>query len=91
MTALVRAELRKLTTTWLWLWMLVLGPAMTGAATSAAIGFAEPGPLGLESAAGQRTVFAHGKECRAVLGPLHHRHLERIADALTAVRPLSSH
>ena len=47
MTALVRAEFRKLTTTRLWLWMLILGLAITGATTSAAIGFAEPGPAPL--------------------------------------------
>jgi ABC-2 type transport system permease protein len=41
MTALVRAEFRKLTTTMLWLWMLVLGLALTAVTTSAAIGFAE--------------------------------------------------
>jgi len=70
MTALVRAELRKLTTTWLWLWMLVLGLAMTGATTSAAIGFAEPGPLGLESAAGQRTVLAQASAALVVAGIL---------------------
>ncbi|MEO6712334.1 MAG: hypothetical protein ABIM89_02765 [Mycobacteriales bacterium] len=70
MTALLRAELRKLTTTWLWLWMLVLGLAMTGATTSAAIGFAEPGPLGLESAAGQRTVFAQASAALLVAGIL---------------------
>ncbi|MEU4287258.1 hypothetical protein AB0E63_03475 [Kribbella sp. NPDC026596] len=52
MTALVRAELRKLTTTRLWLWMLVLGLATVGGTTSAAIGFAEPGPLGLDTAPG---------------------------------------
>jgi ABC-2 type transport system permease protein len=70
MTALVRAELRKLTTTRLWLWMLVLGLAMTGATTSAAIGFAEPGPLGLETAAGQRTVFAQATATLVVAGIL---------------------
>jgi hypothetical protein len=70
MTTLVRGELRKLTTTWLWLWMLVLGLAMTGAATSAAIGFAEPGPLGLESAVGQRTVFAQASSALLVAGIL---------------------
>lgn len=70
MTGLVRAELRKLTTTWLWLWMLVLALAMTGATTSAAIGFAEPGPLGLESAAGQRTVFAQASAALVVAGIL---------------------
>ncbi len=70
MTALVRAELLKLTTTRLWLWMLVLGLAMTGATTSAAIGFAEPGPLGLESAAGQRTVFAQASAALLVAGIL---------------------
>jgi hypothetical protein len=70
MTALVRAELRKLTTTRLWLWMLVLGLAMVGATTSAAIGFAEPGPLGLETAAGQRTVFAQATATLVVVGIL---------------------
>jgi ABC-2 type transport system permease protein len=69
-TALVRAELLKLTTTRLWLWMLVLGLAMTGATTSAAIGFAEPGPLGLQTAAGQRTVFAQGTATLVVSGIL---------------------
>jgi len=69
-TALVRAELRKLTTTRLWLWMLVLGLAMTGATTSAAIGFAEPGPLGLQTAAGQRTVFAQATATLVVVGIL---------------------
>ena len=58
MIALFRAELRKLTTTRLWLWMLVLGVGLSGGATSASIGFAEPGPLGLETLVGQRTVFA---------------------------------
>lgn len=70
MTALVRAELRKLTSSWLWLWMLVLGLTMTGAATSAAIGFAEPGPLGLESAVGQRTIFAQASAALVVAGIL---------------------
>lgn len=70
MTGLVRAEVRKLTTTWLWLWMLVLGLAMTGATTSAAIGFAEPGPLSLESAAGQRGVFAQASAALVVAGIL---------------------
>lgn len=70
MTALVRAELRKLTTTKLWLWMLVLGLAMVGATTSAAIAFAEPGPLGLDTAAGQSTVFAQGTATLVVVGIL---------------------
>ncbi len=70
MTALIRAELRKLTTTRLWLWMLVLGLAMVGATTSAAIGFAEPGPLGLDTAAGQRTVFAQATATLVVVGIL---------------------
>ena len=70
MTALVRAELRKLTTTRLWLWMLILGLAMVGATTSAAIGFAEPGPLGLDTAAGQRTVFAQATATLVVVGIL---------------------
>jgi ABC-2 type transport system permease protein len=69
-TALVRAELRKLTTTRLWLWMLVLGMAMVGGTTSAAIGFAEPGPLGLDTAAGQRTVFAQATATLVVVGIL---------------------
>jgi ABC-2 type transport system permease protein len=69
-TALVRAELRKLTTTRLWLWMLVLGLAMVGGTTSAAIGFAEPGPLGLDTAAGQRTVFAQAAATLVVVGIL---------------------
>lgn len=70
MTALVRAEFRKLATTRLWLWMLVLGLAMTGATTSAAIGFAEPGPLSLQTAAGQRTVFAQASATLVVAGIL---------------------
>ncbi|WP_328526168.1 hypothetical protein [Kribbella sp. NBC_00359] len=70
MTALVRAELRKLTTTRLWLWMLILGLAMVGGTTSAAIGFAEPGPLGLDTAAGQRTVFAQATATLVVVGIL---------------------
>ena len=70
MTALVRAELRKLTTTALWLWMLLLGLAMTGATTSAAIGFAEPGPLGPETAAGQRTIFAQATATLVVIAIL---------------------
>jgi ABC-2 type transport system permease protein len=70
MTALVRSELRKLTTTRLWLWMLVLGLAMTGATTSAAIGFADPGPLSLQTAAGQRTVFAQATATLVVSGIL---------------------
>ena len=70
MTALARAEFRKLTTTRLWLWMLVLGVALTGATTSAAIGFAEPGPLGLPTAAGQRTVFAQASAALLVVGIL---------------------
>jgi ABC-2 type transport system permease protein len=69
-TALVRAELRKLTTTRLWLWMLILGLAMTGATTSAAIGFAEPGPLGLDTATGQRTIFAQATATLVVVGIL---------------------
>jgi len=69
-TALVRAELRKLTTTRLWLWMLVLGLVMVGGTTSAAIGFAEPGPLGLDTAAGQRTVFAQATATLVVVGIL---------------------
>jgi hypothetical protein len=67
---LVRSELRKLTTTRLWLWMLVLAVAMTGATTSAAVGFAEPGPLGLDTAAGQRTVFAQSSAALVVSGIL---------------------
>lgn len=70
MTALVRAEFRKLTTTQLWLWMLILGLAMTGATTSAAIGFAEPGPLGPDTAAGQRTIFAQATATLVVVGIL---------------------
>lgn len=70
MTALVRAELRKLTTTRLWLWMLILGVAMVGGAVSAAIGFAEPGPLGLDTAAGQSTVFAQATATLVVVGIL---------------------
>ena len=70
MTALVRSELRKLTTTRLWAWMLVLGMAMVGATTSLAIGFAEPGPLGLDTAAGQRTVFAQATASLVVVGIL---------------------
>lgn len=70
MMALVRSELRKLTTTRLWLWMLVLGLAMTGATTSAAIGFADPGPLSLQTAAGQRTVFAQASAALVVSGIL---------------------
>lgn len=70
MTALVRAELRKLTTTRLSLWMLVLGVALAGATTSVAIGFAEPGPLGLKTAAGQRTVFAQASATLLVVGIL---------------------
>lgn len=70
MTALIRAEFRKLTTTRLWLWLLVLGLAMTGATTSAAIGFAEPGPLSLQSSAGQRTVFAQATATLVVSGIL---------------------
>lgn len=70
MRALARAEFRKLATTRLWLWMLVLGLAMTVATTSAAIGFAEPGPLGLETAAGQRTVFAQATATLVVSGIL---------------------
>lgn len=70
MKALVRAELRKLTTTRLWLWMLLLGLALTGATTSAAIGFAEPEPLGLETVAGQRTVFAQATATLVVVGIL---------------------
>jgi hypothetical protein len=70
MTALVRARFRKLTTTRLWLWILVLGLAMTGATTSAAIGFAEPGPLSLQTAAGQRTVFAQASATVVVAGIL---------------------
>ena len=66
----MRAEFRKLTTTRLWLWMLVLGLALTGATTSAAIGFAEPGPLGLQTAAGQRTVFAQATATLVVVGIL---------------------
>ncbi|TDU90409.1 hypothetical protein EV138_3999 [Kribbella voronezhensis] len=70
MTALLRGEFRKLTTTRLWLWMLILGLAMVGATTSAAIGFAEPGPVGLETAAGQRTVFAQATATLVVVGIL---------------------
>ncbi len=70
MTALVRSELRKLATTKLWMWMLVLGLAMTSAATSAAIGFAEPGPVSLQTAAGQRTVFAQATATLVVSGIL---------------------
>ena len=70
MTALVRAELRKLTTTRLWLGMLILGLAMVGATTSAAIGFAEPGPLGPDTAAGQRTIFAQATATLVVVGIL---------------------
>ena len=70
MTALVRAEFRKLTTTRLWLWMLILSLAITGATTSAAIGFAEPGPLGLDTDAGQRTIFAQATASLVVVGIL---------------------
>ena len=70
MTPLVRAELRKLATTRLWLWMLVLGLGMTAVTTSAAIGFAEPGPLSLSTAAGQRGVFAQAGAALVVAGIL---------------------
>src|SRR4051794_619306 len=71
MTALVRAEFRKLTTTRLWLWMLILGLGITGATTSAAIGFAEPGqPLGLDTDAGQRTILAQASASLVVVGIL---------------------
>lgn len=70
MTRLVHAEFRKLATTRLWLWMLVLGVALCGATTSVAIGFAEPGPLGLQTAAGQRTVFAQASATLLVVGIL---------------------
>jgi hypothetical protein len=70
MTALLRGEFRKLTTSRLWLWMLILGLAMVGGTTSAAIGFAEPGPLGLDTAAGQRTVFAQATATLVVVGIL---------------------
>jgi ABC-2 type transport system permease protein len=69
-TALVRAELRKLTTTRLWVWMLIMGLALTGATTSAAIGFAGPGPLGLDTAVGQRTIFAQATTALVVVGIL---------------------
>jgi ABC-2 type transport system permease protein len=69
-TGLVRGEFRKLATTKLWLWMLVLGVTLCGATTGAAIGFAEPGPLGLNTAAGQRTVFAQASATLLVVGIL---------------------
>jgi ABC-2 type transport system permease protein len=69
-TGLVLGEFRKLATTKLWLWMLVLGVALCGAATGAAIGFAEPGPLGLNTAAGQRTLFAQASVTLLVVGIL---------------------
>ncbi len=70
MTRLIRAELRKLTTTWLWLWMLVLAMAMTAATTSGALSFDEPGPLSLTTAAGQRSVFAQAATALVVAGIL---------------------
>lgn len=70
MRGLVRAEFRKLATSRLWLWMLLLGVAMTGATTSAAIGFAEPGPLSLQTAAGQRGVFAQASAALVVVAIL---------------------
>lgn len=70
MSALVRAEFRKLVSSWLWLWMLLLSLAMAGATTSAAIGFAEPGPTSVDSAVGQRTVFAQASAALLVAGIL---------------------
>lgn len=66
----MRSELLKLTTTRLWLWMLLLGLALVGGTTSAAVGFAEPGPLGLDTLAGQRTIFAQGTAALVVVGIL---------------------
>lgn len=60
MNALIRAEVRKLATTNLWWLMLLLALALTAAATSAAVAFAEPGPLGLNTLAGQRVVIGEG-------------------------------
>ena len=70
MTALVRAESRKLTTTRLWLWMLIHGPGHHRCHDDAAIGFAEPGPLGLDTTASQRTIFAQAAAALMVVGIL---------------------
>jgi ABC-2 type transport system permease protein len=70
MRPLVAAELRKLLTTPLWIWMLLLALALTVATTAAGVGFAEPGPLGLDTVAGQRTVFAQGTVAVLVMGVL---------------------
>ena len=79
MNPLVKAEFCKLTSTRLWLWMLILGPALVVGTTTLAIGFAEPGPLGLDTAAGQRIVFAQATAdlgCRR--SPRHHRSHRRV-------------
>lgn len=71
MSALIRAELRKLATTNLWWLLLLLSVALTGITTSAAVSFAEPGPMALDTPAGQRVVIAQGSVAlllMAVLG-----------------------
>ena len=70
MNPLVKAEFCKLTSTRLWLWMLILGVALVVGTTTLAIGFAEPGPLGLDTAAGQRIVFAQATVTLVVAGVL---------------------
>lgn len=61
MRRLVAGEMRKLTTTRLWLWMLLASMILTGVYASLLIGFAEdPDTLTapLDTAAGQQTLFA---------------------------------
>jgi ABC-2 type transport system permease protein len=63
MMRLVRAEFRKLSTTWLWLWVLLASLAWAAGYTALAIGFsARPGSLSppLTGAAGQHALLAIG-------------------------------
>lgn len=70
MNALIRAEFRKLVTTRLWWLLLIVAGVLTAVATSAAIGFAEPGPLGLDTAGGQRIVLAQGSAASPIVAIL---------------------
>jgi hypothetical protein len=70
MSALVRSEVRKLATTKLWLWLLLLALVLTIVGTSAAVAFAEPGPLGLDTRAGQRIVLGQGSIASLIIAIL---------------------
>jgi hypothetical protein len=73
MTRLVAGELRKLVTTWLWVWLLVGSIGLTALYASLAIAFGDdpgnPTPA-LSSPEGQRTVFSVGQGAGALVAVL---------------------